>query len=463
MVSRSGMAVAMWAGLLIAGVSGTFNVMAQTEDSGTASVATEPTTAADASAAPENIFPVAEDITGSGVLKDRDRYLRERGWNLGFNESNPSGSYIGWGTAQILVDPESADYGGARIAAVNSAVTEAMGQFALSEGLKAQAQTIRSVTQDPNALQREEQQATNNYAAAVFDRLTNLTTAQLDQALEKLGVDPARHADLDYSSKVTLAQQSVKRSIARQAFESFRGVRLLKTFEEEGAIGALVIYNKKFATLARRIASGEVVAIGDGVSSDAVDQIANDLSSEELLFMHGVRLLKDADGNPVIVSFGQASPSVTKADSDRSVSMAVTAAQKSAELSADAGISDFLGSQVEVEDEVISQAVAREEGQVSADRSVVTESSEYVENLNSLIRQSSRLDLSGITTVRSWRGNHPDTGHLYVGTVKMWSPAGAAAFTGAGRVSSGDDAASSEGRSVDVERRSSPEFGTEDW
>lgn len=458
--------------VLVAAVFSISHVSAQSENSpGTAEsvnagapVETAASDAVVAAASPENIFPSAEDVSGSGILQDRDAYLSNRGWALGHHEDNPGGSYIGWGSADIAVAPESADYGSARIMAVDAAVAEAMGQFALSEGLEAQAEVVRRVIQDPDALQRAQAQSGQNYAKAVFDRVTNLTTAQLDQALEELGVDPARHANLDYSERVTLAEDSIQRGVARQAFQSFRGVRLLKTFEEEGAVGALVIHNPRFAELAQRITSGDLVAIGDGVSSDAVDQIVNELSADELLFMHGLRLLKDAAGNPVIVSFGQASPAVTRADGDMAINMAVTASQRSAELNADRGIADFLGSHVEVDDESLAQAVALQEGSLGGNGNArITNSARFIENLNSTIRQSSEVELAGITNVRSWRTNHPDTGHLYVGTVKMWSPASAAAFTGAGRAPVGGSAGDSEQEPVDVERRSSPEFGTEDW
>lgn len=456
--------------LLLAAALGFGVVQAQSEgnpenaESGADAAPPDGTGAEAAAADPENIFPSAADVSGSGVLQDRDTYLADRGWTLGHNDDNPGGSYIGWGSADIPVSPESAEYGGARIMAVDAAVAEAMGQFALSEGLEAQAQVVRRVLQDPDALQQAQQQTGQDYAKAVFDRVTNLTTAQLDQALEELGVDPARHAELDYSQKVTLAEDSIQRGVARQAFESFRGVRLLKTFEEQGAIGALVIHNLRFAELARRVTTGDLVAIGDGVSSDAVDQIVNELSPEELLFMHGVRLLEDAAGNPVIVSFGQASPAVTRADGEMAINMAVTASQRSAELNADRGFADFLGSQVEVDDESLARAVARQEGSLSSSgNATITSAARFVENLNSTIRQSSEIELAGITTVRSWRTNHPDTGHLYVGTVRMWSPASAAVFTGEGRVPTEENATSSEREPVEVERRSSPEFGTEDW
>lgn len=461
------------AALLLGGILCFGLAHAQSEDSSgdnrsvgpNVALETAPATEAEAaSVAPENIFPSADDVSGSGILADRDDYLSDRGWTLGHNDNNPGGSYIGWGVGDIAVSADSADYGGARVMAVDAALAEAMGQFALSEGLEAQAEVVRRVLQDPSALQRAREQAGQSYAKAIFDRVSNLTTAQLDQALEELGVDADRHADLDYSETVSLAEESIERGVARQAFESFRGVRLLKTFEEDGAIGALVIHNPRFAELAQRITSGDLVAIGDGVSSDAVDQIVNELSPQDLLFMHGVRLLKDAEGNPVIVSFGQASPAVTRADGDMAINMAVTASQRSAELNADRGIADFLGSQVEVDDESLTRAVASREGRLSSSgNATIASSARFVENLNSTIRQSSEVDLSGITTVRSWRTNHPDTGHLYVGTVKMWSPASAAAFTGEGRVPSAETNAPNEEEPVRVDRRSSPEFGTEDW
>ncbi|AUB78253.1 hypothetical protein BBH56_03480 [Spiribacter roseus] len=417
-----------------------------------------------ATSKPENIFPSANDIAGSGILQDRDEYLSERGWSLGIYDKNPGGSYIGWGTANIVTSPESIDYGGARIAAVDAAIAEAMGDFAISRGLDGGAETIRTVSQDPNALQRAERESNENYAQAVIDRVANLTTAQLDKALEDLGVDPARHADLDYSETVKLAQDRVQREIVGTALESFRGVRLLKTFEEEDAVGALVIHNDGMAEIARRIAEGDIVAIGDGVSSDAVEKITSDLTAEELIFMHGVRLLRDSQGNPVIVSFGQSSPSVTRADTDRAINLAVTASDKSAVLRANGAISDFLGASVRVDDQLDADADAFRDGTIEEDGTLTkTDGARFVENLESFISQSSEINLSGITTVRSWRANHPDTGHLYVGAVRMWSPGTEAAFTDKGRVPTEESATVSGDRSVEVERRESPAFGTEDW
>lgn len=420
--------------------------------------------AEEAASSPSHIFPLASEQSGSGILADRDAYLASRGWSIGFHADNPGGSYIGWGQADILTGPTSPDYGGARIAAVDAAVTNAMGEFALSSGTSAQAELIRRVVNDPDALRRAQDQAGEDFRRAVSDRLKNLTTAQLDKALAELGVDAAEHQALDFSERVTLMEERMQARTARQAFESFRGVRLLKTFEEEGAVGALVIHNPRFAELASNIVSGNLAAIGQGVSSDAVDQIANQLSAEELLFMHGVRLLRDADGNPVIVAFGQQSPSVTRADSERMINMAITASERGASINADRAIAEFLGAQVEVEDQQLTEALAQVTATASGENVTQTESSQFVQNLNSLIRQRSQMDLTGITTVRSWRTNHPDTGHLYVGTVKMWSPTTRASFTGEARVQEPGAAEAEEpAEAPEVERRSSPDFGNEDW
>ena len=417
---------------------------------------------------PEHNFPDSDNIVGAGIIKDRDEYLESRGWEVGFSENNPGGSYIGWATEDIPLGTKDKNYGNARILAIDGAVAKAMGEFALSRGLQAQTRTIRNVTQDPNALARAEEQSSKSYSKAIFNRLSNLTTAQLDQALEGLGVDSSEHQDLDYSQKVTMAERSVQRGVARQAFESFKGIRLLKTFEDKDSVGALVVYNTRFKELARRITNGQVEAIGGGLSSGAVEKINGDLSDEELIFMHGVRVLKDANGNPVLVAFGQHSAAVTRADTEMAISMAIDSAERSSQLSADGAIANFLGMQVEVDDESLSEMVSSREGTLGSDgQKSVTESAEFVQRMNSMIEQRSRVDLSGITTVRSWRANHPETGHLIVGSVKMWSPTTQAAFTDRGHVpvedenpTTRDDQGEEE---QDFERHSSPDFGNEGW
>jgi hypothetical protein len=415
----------------------------------------------EASSSPQNIFPDADEIGGNRILQARDDYLDKRGWSLGFSEGNPSGAYIGWGEASIQVSPESVSYGKARIAAVDSAILGAIGEFTLSLGRETVTETVREVFQDPGALERARDANMLQYYRAIEDRVKNVTVAQLDQLLESLGADPSEHADLDFSRKVDLARESVTKRIIRTAAEQFNGIRVLSTFEEENQIGALVIYHPRLQRLAQDIVNGNFVAIGEGFSEDAIQSAIGDMESRDYLFIHGLRVLKDDDGNRVLLSFGQASPAVTRADSQMKQRMAVNAAERESDLRSDAYISEFLNSFVEVEEKQLSEAAARITAEVTGSSAREFESTSFADSLTSLMRQTSESDMTGIVTVHNWRANHPDTGHLYVGSIKAWSPKTNSAFTKRlqQRLEPGPDPS----REVDVEVRRSRDVGDEDW
>src|SRR5690625_139877 len=415
----------------------------------------------EASANPAHIYPTADDLDGTQIEDLRDRYLNERGWNLGFHEANPSQGYIGWGWAAVAVDPDDRNYGNARIAAADAAIAEALGQFALSNGTRASLDRVREILQDPNALEELAQPNQQQFLTAVSDRLRNLTTAQLDDALRELGVNPGKHQEMEFVQKVQLALDLVQTEVVRSAREYFQGIRVIHTFEEEGAIGALLIYSPQLRSMARQILSGNLQAVGGGNSSDALEQLNGSLNSEELMFMHGTRLLRDVEGNPVLVSFGQASPPVTRGDSRQAINMHVTAAQRRANMRADGALAEFLDAYVEVEDEDLSGVAVEAIGELHSDgRQRTNEGATFYQAMSAAIRQRSQIEMSGITTLRNWRANHPETGHLHVGVVKMWSPTIQAAFTGESVIEA------VEGEFEDqpgVKQRRSPKFGDEDW
>lgn len=425
---------------------------------GTLSASDEADTAA---SDPRNIFPSVDDLDGSGIIRDRDSYLNERGWVLGFHDNNPGRAYIGWGEATIAVMPGHIRYGEARITAVQQAIANATGEFALSRGRQVMQERFVQIVRDPDALNRLREPTTAQFLRAVQDRLRNLATAELDRALTELGVDTRGLPQLDHTQRAQLALDSVSRELTRSAVETFQGIRLLSTFEEGGAVGALIIYSEATRQLAENIMRGNLVAIGQSNPSDALDQLNGSLSDTQLLMMHGVRLVRDGNGNPVLVAFGQAAPAITIGDSRQRINMAMSAAERNASMRADGALAEFLNVFTQI-DETTADGIAQSiTGEARGDRNMEIDAVDFVERMNSELRQLSEFDLTGVVRVRAWRANHPETGHPYVGVVHLWSPATEALF--GDRPDSDQRRADEEGESPAVRRRRSPEFGREDW
>ena len=44
------------------------------------------------------------------------------------------------------------------------------------------------------------------------------------------------------------------------------------------------------------------------------------------------------------------------------------------------------------------------------------------DEVENFVKQGAKARLTGVTTLKTWLQNHPDTGHLIAGEVKVWSP-----------------------------------------
>ncbi|MDZ7790349.1 MAG: hypothetical protein U5L08_07650 [Xanthomonadales bacterium] len=198
-------------------------------------------------------------------------------------------------------------------------------------------------------------------------------------------------------------------------------MRTLSSFEDRDDAGVLIIHHPRLEQIADRLMADAAASPKSGDVEPILSKV-DALSETDLIFQFGVRVIPDSEGIPVILSFGQSSPAVTNSDSDRSIRMAVTSSRTVAEARADAAIAEFVNSTVFAANKPV--VVGGEEIGIEMDgrQSTRYESAEFFEDANSMISQTARAEIAGVTTIRRWQANHPDTGHLYVGVVRMWTP-----------------------------------------
>lgn len=370
---------------------------------------------------------MAEDW-GTAITDTMEQYLREdaagnpRGWQLGRHENNPSGGYIGWGEAPIQTDPSDERYGRARNAAYAVAYSNAVAEFARTMSVDIGVETVNRTFSDEAGAARIEAQSTTSLLEALADRVSTLSVAALDRGLEQLGADPDKLPEYSREEKHLLAENLLARTVVTEAAARIRGIRTLATFEDERNVGMLIVHHPRLERLADRILSGAAASPKSG-DVDAIRAKIEDLSDTDLIFQQGIRIIPDSEGIPVLLSFGQSSPAVTNADSDRRIRMAISQSRRVAEAQADGAIAEFLNSTVFAATE-LSTAASEYRFVERAGRSLVqSEGAQFFEDINTMIRQTARAEISGVTTIRRWQANHPDTGHLYVGLVRMWTPA----------------------------------------
>lgn len=380
------------------------------------------------SAKPTNMFPVAEQLSSSGLEKKRDDYLAKRGMVLGQNiKYNDQGIpekqfYIGWGQANISVSSTDIAFPDARVAAFETALLAGKGEFVKSSRRQIASESMQRFFQDERDYDPEKVVANDNYFNRMKEKLSTLTEAQIDSLLKDAGEDPSKFG---YKEKQLKAEESFQKTISVNAMSSVAGVRALATFEDLNSVGVIIVYSQKLQLQARDIARGKGMAKSQLISGkpSILQQIDKAVGANaNYMFQHGVRVMTDEYGNPALVSFGQSGVRVTNTDSKFKIDMAVKAAKSASQGFASAQFAEFVNATVALEDKT-QLLTSTQINEVVEDGIVTEEQKTNVGKLiNNYVKQNSRATITGMTTIKTWTANHPDTGHLVVGEVMLWSP-----------------------------------------
>jgi hypothetical protein len=132
--------------------------------------------------------------------------------------------------------------------------------------------------------------------------------------------------------------------------------------------------------------------------------------------------MQDEMGNLALVSFAQSGVKATATTSKIRLDLAVQAARSAASSLSEGQLAEFVNATVNLQNKTViaeSTLVDRitEGDMVSEEESVNT--GKIIDNY---LKQSARVKLSGITTIKKWTANHPESGQLIVGEVKVWTP-----------------------------------------
>ncbi len=378
-----------------------------------------------------NMFPKVEELAGIGAKleQNRDQYLKKRGWEIGQSTHNPGGAYIGWGVGGIKLEPDDAKYAQARIFAFYRAFTEAKGSFIQQQQQNILTEQVREFFYD-DFPEIEKELEKKEYWKGRFDtfveKAIDLGEAKLDALLKEFDVDPDNYARVNKIEKKKILHDAISMKNVTKAVGSLAGVRVLANFENLNSVGVLIIHNERSEAIARQIAHGDVVSrnTSDVVKKTILEQLGDSFTSiEEYIPVYGVRIMEDEAGEKVLVSFGQWAPAITKSTNSTISEARVKAARNIAQSNAIADLTNFINSTLVLE----SHEKIQESEDVNrirmAGRLEEIESSQIGEYSDNIIKQYGSVQLQGITTILKWSANDPNTGHVIVGHVAMWSPA----------------------------------------
>ena len=394
----------------------------------------------DVADSPQHNFPVAEQQSSSKIMNKRDNYLSERGWQLGNNSRDDGSSfYISWGQADIAAGQQDLAFPDARVAAFEQALLDAKGQFVTSRAEQVASESISEIYTDDRPVDPGSLSDDRSRIEVLTEKLLAAGESKLDDFLRENGIDPA---DLSKQEKRVQAKSEFQKTVTRKAIDSVVGFRPLTTFEDGGAVGVVGVYSSKQEALARSIRNQTVVAQPDRAGPGTVQEILDK------------SLTKDSD------YIAQAGVKATKQASRLKLNMLMRGSRQAASDLARAQMAEFLQGTVSYDSSttLLSSAEIAEISQ--AGKKQVNTSINVGKLIQTKIRQNAKVSMEGLTTLKHWTANHPDTGHLIVGEVVAWSPVTLASVRSstAGGTSQQQGSQGKKGKAAAVPIRSGADF-----
>ena len=373
------------------------------------------------SQSPANNFPIAEQLALYGLEKKREQYLEKRGWTLGYNQKpNGENFYIGWGEADIKISSKDISFADARVIAFESALLTAKGEFTRSNSLRIATETMQSFFADERDAAPDSSPA--NAMEQFGEKVLTLGNAKLDKQLIEMGIDPTQFS---LKKKRELARESFQKNTIATAISSVSGLRPLVTFEDNNSVGVIVVYSAKLKQQANDIARGKLVPNTTAISGAQriLEQLSSKLAADkDYIFQHGIRVMKDEFGNISLVSFGQSGVKATKTTSKLQLKSSIKTAKMMARSLAESQLAEFVNATVSLRDKtsLIGSSAVTEitEGNITS----IEENVSVGKIVEQYVKQNANVKLSGISAIKKWSANHPESGHLIVGEVIMWSP-----------------------------------------
>ncbi len=353
------------------------------------------------------------------VAKDIDKYCQEMGITIGAVTSKDA-IYLK-GVERVAVPAMNPNFVRSRTMAYEKAYQKAIASYVMDKfGQEAVEQYNTYFSdQSSNRLQPGTADAKSTLER-IAEKTQQLTEAQLDAGLRKMGIAP----EGDAAQKKKLAENSLIKNSVREAVGASAGLLPVQTFEgwdEAGkyAVGVVIRSGAETEVIADCLRTKARPML---VRPEAGLTVAEAMpSDEELVSQFGVRLFFDKNGVPALLSFAQWGSAYTGTDEDMAED-ALDHAMVQAEALANEQLTVFINSTISVKE-------SSDKGEVKASdalfdvNGVPTEQKtmEFIDRAmkSSVIRGTDTM--IGRSTVAKKVIVHPANGHKLAVCVRMWS------------------------------------------
>ena len=348
-----------------------------------------------------------------GAERDAEKYVAEKGWSL--TGTDDQGRFVTIGTADIASQPTNPNFQQARDAAFIKASLDAKEKVAMFFAQRILTETFYSSNQ--NAKNPDDFASTAASSPSrppqlgIFDKIKLLIHADLDERLEKKGIDPSQ-ATKEQVAEVEKAvlTTDLRRTVQRMAEAEVGALITQKIFEDGSAMAIVAYYNPNSRMLQNAIL-GKGPAPKGTPKAESIYVWANALSTADLYPSHGVQVRIDEHGDANIIAFGQAPVSI---NSGQGAKMAQTAAI----LAASGALRDFAGEFVEAQEKQDIVEHTKQYGEMDKALAQVTEDSQTRQKIHA---KADALGISGATTIRTWTTKDVRSNRILTGAVIAWN------------------------------------------
>ncbi len=257
--------------------------------------------------------------------------------------------------------------------------------------------------------------------AQIVDKVVKLTGAKLDSALEELGIEPQ---NLTEERKKDLALNSIVQQISETAFGTMQGLVPVQTgmtelgdgYYEVGVIAVMSPKTKQIANDMRQKRASLITGKGRQLN-DVLPE-----SDEDYISEHGIRLVYNENGAPVIISYGQWSYDAGKnpAATSRNKNIAI----KQATSRADAAVSAFINTSLQMKmNTKVGEILKTTITETTRGSDVALEekdSNDIIDIISEDITTRSSTTLRGLGTLNTWSAKDAN-GVAYAGAVRYYS------------------------------------------
>ncbi|MCR8696915.1 MULTISPECIES: DUF6844 domain-containing protein [Campylobacter] len=363
-----------------------------------------------------------QDITPKSVDDFFDEFKDEFGIEYGITKD---GKTFYTGSSEVMLKPTDKNFARSLQNAYNRAMLKLQGEFIKDAFGRIATSSINRYKTDQSDNAREfEELPKGGTISQILGKLTQLASAQVDKALNELGVETQ---GLQEERKKELLKDEFTKKTVIKAFGNMSGLVPVKTVITQTKrgnykIGVIAVMSEKTRQIAKDMKNRTPWIIKAKGGKPVVEYLPKQKAG--FIQEYGIRLVYDENGAPIILSYGNWGylPDANSKIADRQESIA----KDSASSQADAGIIEFISTSVSFADEretgeALNQNIKETRNLLSNDIQIQEEALEsIIDRVSQTIKTNASGNIRGIRTLKKWDYTD-ENGVEYVGVVRYYS------------------------------------------